>query len=277
MPELPEVETVCRALAGPLRGRRVHSVSATVERLRTPVRLPALQRALPGRSIRRVFRRAKYIVLTLTRGEALLIHLGMTGHLRICPAREPWRPHDRVALGLSRKEELRLHDTRRFASVTLDALHPSTGQPASLAHLGTEPLAPTCTPAWLHTVTRGRKSPIKTLLMNQSVLVGVGNIYASEALWRAGIRPTRQARRLTQAQCADLVVALQAILREAIAFGGTTVINFATPAGTPGAFRDCLQVYGRHGEACTRCGESQTIRRTVQAGRSTFWCAGCQR
>lgn len=275
MPELPEVETVTRAIRPLLLKRTFKNASCLVERLRHPLDEEALNHCLAGQRIVDVRRRAKYIVIDLGKNTGLLLHLGMTGHLRICKSELPADKHDRVIFHLSRKEDLRLKDARRFSMAkpcTLD----EDGIPHELAHLGPEPLGEKFTGEYLFKISRKRKRPIKSFIMDQAVVVGVGNIYASEALWRVGIRPGRAASRLTKGECESLVAAIREILREAIDFGGTTIINFAGANGEHGAFSERLAVYGRAGEPCLRCPHT-TIKRIVQTGRSSFYCPNCQR
>ena len=275
MPELPEVETVVRAVRPHLVGRAVTAVTTTVERLRTPLRL-AGDRRLLGRAIVDVRRRAKYVIAELDGGHALLLHLGMTGSFRIQPAAAGLSVHDRVSFALDDGNTWVFCDPRRFGQAEVHALPRPGGEPACLADLGPEPLGPDFDVDWLQHACRGRRRPIKNLIMDQDVVVGVGNIYASEALFRAHIRPMTAAGRLSRARLRRLHTAIREVLHEAIAAGGTTIINFKTVDGSEGLFRRALRVYQRTGERCRRCGRGR-IRRLVQSGRSSYYCPVCQR
>jgi formamidopyrimidine-DNA glycosylase len=277
MPELPEVETVCRALEPHLVDRRIRGIRAHVTRLRKPVNAPRLRRLAADRQVRAVRRRAKFIILELTDRRALVIHLGMTGSLRICRKSEPLRTHDRVSIVLDRREELRLEDPRRFGSVGACILDQAGGDPPDCSDYGPEPLLRHFSGEYLHRISRKRRVNIKNLIMNQAAVVGVGNIYASEALWRARIRPTRAAGRLSRRACDQLVEAIRHVLRAAIRSGGTTLENYRQPDGSEGRFRHRLRVYGREDLSCPRCRGGSRIRRIVQSGRSTYYCPTCQR
>ncbi len=274
MPELPEVETVVTALAGALTGR---TVTALEQRgaLRYPLgrEAPAL---LSGRVVSGIRRRAKYIVFAFDDcPHGLLAHLGMTGSFRIEPATEPFQKHDRLAIGLDGGESLRFADMRRFGFVKLVGLDPATGDPDDFARLGPEPLGRSFTGRELLRRSAGRTCPIKNHIMNQEVVVGVGNIYASEALFIAGISPERPAGDLAPAEADALVAAIKKVLRAAIRSGGSTIQNYRTVDGREGGFQRVIRVYGRAGERCRRCGG--TVASIRQGGRSTFFCPGCQR
>jgi formamidopyrimidine-DNA glycosylase len=224
-----------------------------------------------GQRVRAVERRAKYLLLRLTRG-TLIVHLGMSGNLRILPQRAALLKHDHVELRLGSGNTLRFNDPRRFGSflyVTDDpATHPL------LRSLAPEPLGAQFDAAYLHRLTRRRRAAIKTLLLNGRLITGVGNIYASEALFRARIRPRRAARSLTRAECARLVAAIRAVLLAAIRAGGTTLRDYVGARGEPGYFRQRLYVYERAGLACRRC--RTPVRRIAQGRRSTYYCPRCQ-
>lgn len=277
MPELPEVETVCRALRPVLIGRVVEDARATVQRLRLPLDAAKLARHSRGRTIADVRRRGKYILAELSGCRALVIHLGMTGSLRICPSADELNRYDRVIWDLRGGDSWRLADIRRFASVQTACLSAPGAIPGILASLGAEPLDPEFAPEDLHRLTQNRSRPIKNLIMDQAVLVGVGNIYASEALYRARIDPTRPSRTLVPADCARLLGAIRETLSHAIEAGGSTIVNFRSVDGSEGQFARELSVYGRKGEPCSACGPGSPVLRIVQAGRSTFYCPGCQR
>lgn len=270
MPELPEVETTRRGIRGALRGRSISRFELRQHRLRWPVP-PALARELPGQRVREVRRRAKYLLIELERG-TLIVHLGMSGSLRVVPRGTPWLPHDHYELALDSGRALRFNDPRRFGS-----LHWTTGDPLQhplLAELGPEPLGPDFDGDYLADRARGRRVTVKQFLLDQRTVVGVGNIYASEALFRAGIDPRRAAGRVSRERCRRLADAVREVLEEAIRQGGTTLRDYVSPDGTPGYFRQKLCVYERAGEPCRRCGTP--IRRLAQGQRSTYFCPSCQ-
>lgn len=277
MPELPEVETVVRSLSRRLRGALITDVSATVDRLRLPVDLTRLRDACCGRTIADLRRRAKYIIADLDDGPALVLHLGMTGAFRIVPAAAPPARYERITWQLADGRSWRFVDVRRFGSVQVCSQPPAGEDPELLAGLGPEPLGSGFHGEYLQQQAHGRDRPIKNLIMDQAIVVGVGNIYASEALFRAGISPKRPSRSLSRAAATRLAAAIRAVLAEAIEAGGTTIDDFRDVDGTAGHFAVKLRVYGRRGQTCTRCGRSGAVRRIVQAGRSSFYCPGCQR
>ena len=255
---------------------RIEDVTATVPALRRPLDPKQLRLICNGRTICGIRRRGKFIVVHLSDGGTLLLHLGMTGAIRLCPAGTPSGPHDRVLWRLADGTSLRFVDPRRFGVVEAGAPIPGQRDPAALPELGPEPLSAAFSAAYLYRLSRGRKRPIKNLLMDQAMVAGIGNIYASEALFRAGIRPRRQSRRLTRAEAARLVDAVRDVLREAIACGGTTIRDFQGLDGREGSFAVRLAVYGRTGEPCPRCAAGSAIVRSVLAGRSTYFCRACQ-
>ncbi|OOG23026.1 DNA-formamidopyrimidine glycosylase [Thioalkalivibrio denitrificans] len=271
MPELPEVETTRRGIEPHLAGRRITTVTVREPRLRWPVPgdLPA---RLTGHTIRAISRRAKYLLADIGDG-TLIIHLGMSGSLRLVDPATPLRPHDHVEIRLDSGRCLRLHDPRRFGAVLWTRDDPSTH--ALLARLGPEPLSDAFNEAYLHRSTRRRRVAIKQHLMNSHVVVGVGNIYASEALFLAGIRPGRAAGRLTRAECARLVQTIRQVLTEAIEQGGTTLRDFVREDGSHGYFGQHLRVYGRTGQACLTC--ETPVKQLIQGNRSSYYCPACQR
>ncbi len=270
MPELPEVETTRAGLAPHVEGRRVRAVVLRRPDLRWPIpdEVPAL---LPGQRIAAVRRRAKYLLLDSDAGSALL-HLGMSGSLRVLPAATPVREHDHVDLVLDSGQALRFNDPRRFGCL----LWQPPGQVHPLLRgLGPEPLSETFDGDYLHARSRGRRAPVKTFLMDQRIVVGVGNIYAAEALHAAGISPLRAAGRVSRERYRALADAVRAILAHAIARGGTTLRDFIAPDGAPGYFEQELSAYGRGGEPCPRCG--RRLRQALVGQRATVWCGRCQR
>jgi formamidopyrimidine-DNA glycosylase len=269
MPELPEVEVTRRGLARALAGRRVSAVAVREPRLRW--RVPEAVRALPGRTLRAVRRRAKYLLLDCGDG-LLIVHLGMSGSLRVLPAGTAPGRHDHVDVEFGDRL-LRLRDPRRFGAVLWSA---ASGAPHPLlAHLGVEPLSRAFDGRRLHAMTRGHRAAIKTFLMDARRVVGVGNIYASESLFRARIDPRTPAGRLSPGRCARLARAVQATLRAAIRSGGASLRDFVGSDGAYGCFQLRARVYERDGLACRRCGAR--VRRIVQGQRSTYYCPGCQR
>jgi len=273
MPELPEVETVRRALALCLTGRRVVAVEGEAVRLRQPLDPAALAMSLVGRTMARFRRRGKYLLLDGDNHGSLLVHLGMSGRLTLDRRQQPLLPHTHLVLTLEDQRQLRYVDPRRFGLVEWlpagsEAHHPT------LAGLGPDPLDDDLVES-LPPRLRCRRAPVKSLLLDQRLLAGVGNIYATEALWRAGIRPSRAASTISLARLRRLTVELQAVLAEAVTQGGTTLRDFASPSGDFGSFAVSLQAYGREGEPCRRC--SRPLRRAVVGGRSSAWCPGCQR
>jgi len=239
--------------------------------LRWPI--PKTIKQLKNQRITQVARRGKYILIKTDIGQAI-VHLGMSGSLRICTNNnEPRRKHDHVEMQLSNKALLRFHDPRRFGCLLWQSASASTHN--LLDKLGPEPLLADFDTAHLITATRKRKVPIKNLIMNSQIVVGVGNIYASEALFMAGIRPAKAAGRVTHQECEKLVEAIKVILQQSIDQGGTTLRDFVNSDGEPGYFKQSLFVYGREGEDCRRCGN--VIKQKVLGQRSTFYCSHCQR
>jgi formamidopyrimidine-DNA glycosylase len=270
MPELPEVETTRRGVRNALVGRTVVAFDLREPRLRWRVDA-ALAGTLAGQRILDVRRRAKYLLVDLERG-SLIAHLGMSGSLRVMPQGSPRLLHDHYDLVLDSGQCLRFNDPRRFGS-----LHWCTGKVADhplLASLGPEPLEDGLTATYLATRARRRKAAVKLFLMDQRIVVGVGNIYASEALYRAGVRPRRAAGRIKVAEWQRIVDSVRAVLGEAIRQGGTTLRDYVNADGTPGYFRQQLFVYERAGEPCRRC--RTPIRHLVQGQRSTYYCPECQ-
>ena len=240
-------------------------------RLRYP--LPRdLPRKVAGQRIVRVGRRAQYLLLGLESG-TLLLHLGMSGNLRVVPAATPRVPHDHFDLVLDSGRALRFNDPRRFGSLVYTS--GEAGAHPLLERLGPEPFSKAFDADYLYRITRRRRVAIKQLLMNSQLVVGVGNIYASEALFRARLRPGRAARSLTRADAARLVRAVRAVLRQAIRSGGTTLRDYLGADGAPGYFRQRLYVYERRGKPCRRCGSP--VRAMTQGQRSTYYCPTCQK
>ena len=270
MPELPEVETTRRGLAPYLVARTVTGVVQRRAGLRWPFP-PELQSRWPGQRIDAVRRRAKYLLVDTDAGSALL-HLGMSGSLRVLPADVPPQLHDHLDVALDSGRVLRFNDPRRFGCALWQPpgeIHPL------LQGLGPEPLSDDFDGDWLFRASRGRRAPVKAFLMDQRIVVGVGNIYAAEALFAAGISPLRAAGKVSRARYGALAGEIRRILAHAIERGGTTLRDFIAPDGAPGYFELELLAYGRGGEPCVRCG--RPMREAAIAQRTTAWCPACQR
>ncbi len=274
MPELPEVEVVRCGLESRVRGRTVRAVRVRETRLRWPVP-ESLGRHLAGAVLQRVDRRGKYLLLDFGHG-TLLVHLGMSGNFRFLRegAGEEAGRHDHVDLEFEHGT-LRYRDPRRFGAMLWheSARGPVLAHPL-LASLGAEPLSDAFDAALLHKAMRTRSGAIKSVLLAGDVVVGVGNIYASESLFRAGIRPTTAARRIALPRCERLAAAIRETLSEAIERGGSTLRDFVSSDGAAGCYQSASLVYGRAGQACRVCGT--TVRQMRQQQRSTFWCPHCQ-
>lgn len=271
MPELPEVETTRLGLLPHLKGATIVDLIVREHRLRWPIpsNLPTLLRdaAIVG-----IARRAKYLLIDCARGH-LIIHLGMSGSLRIVAAKTPPAKHDHYDLILSNRHVVRYTDPRRFGSLHWTADAPATH--ALLVGLGVEPLSEAFDGSALFRATRGRSASIKQFLMDQHYVVGVGNIYANEALFRAGVRPQSPARRIGLARCERIAAAIKHTLSLALKAGGSTLRDFVNSDGEPGSFQLSYRVYDRAGKPCLQCGSA--IRTLRQGQRSTFYCPICQR
>ena len=273
MPELPEVEVLRRSLEPRLVGDRVERLEVRAAALREPLDTAALRRHTVGKTVVGLRRRAKYLLIDLEAGSTLVIHLGMSGRVTLVPAAQETEPHEHLAWFLASGRRLRLRDPRRFG---LAFALPSAELEGDrhFRDLGVEPLAGGLTGELLRGAAAGRRGPVKPFLMDAGVVVGVGNIYASEALFLAGIHPARSVARIGAERWQRLAAAVAEVLSQAIHEGGTTLNDFADADGQAGYFQVSLRTYGREGEPCARCGG--IIRRLVQANRSTFYCAGCQ-
>jgi formamidopyrimidine-DNA glycosylase len=273
MPELPEVETVCRGLTAVLKGRRF----AKVELRRKDLRIPfpkGIAAALTGRKVLRIHRRAKYIMMDLDDGQVLIAHLGMSGRMVI--VKDESRPglHDHVIFTTDDGTEVRFNDPRRFGLMTLAAAR-DLDDHKLFRHLGPDAVSDAFTAEVLSAALKGRKTSIKVALMDQRIVVGVGNIYACESLYRAGISPKLKAGTVAGKRAAALVPAIKQVLKEAIAAGGSSLRDHVQPSGELGTFQNAWKVYGREGESCG-CSNRSVVKRMIQAGRSTFFCARCQ-
>ncbi len=274
MPELPEVETTCRGLAPHVEGRRIRALTVHDARLRWPVpaELPAM---LAGQTVTGISRRGKYLLFHTAAG-IMMIHLGMSGSLRLVTPGTPRKTHDHLVWDIDSGWELRFHDPRRFGCclwLTGAQLADPQSHPL-LASLGPEPLSADFGDDHLFSQSRGKSAPVKSFLMDSHVVVGVGNIYANEALFRVGIHPLREAGRIGAERYLRLTEAIRDILAEAITRGGTTLRDFVNGKGEPGYFQQELTVYGRAGQPCVRCG--RMLKEVRLSARSTVYCGHCQ-
>ena len=273
MPELPEVEVIKRGLLPLLPGRKVTAIVTSRKKLRQPMPRRDLTRHILGGRIKTVARRAKFLLVSMENGATLIVHLGMTGRLGFFPAETPAAKHDHLRLLLDNAIELRFNDSRRFGFIKV--LEPGMDFNTAVACLGPEPLGPDFSPAYLLEQASGRKKPLKNFLMDNRVVVGIGNIYACETLFRAGINPEKSAGSLSLAEWARIVECGRHVLRQAIECGGTTISDFVNESGRVGYFQLELKVYARHGQPCLAC-KTPIIRKTM-AGRATFFCPICQK
>ncbi len=270
MPELPEVEVIRRGLQRKLPGQTFAAVSRNDKPLRRQSAAPVLA-GLVGRTVTRLTRRGKYLLIHLDAGQTLLIHLGMTGRLLLLPEPCPLPAHTHLILTCRSGLRLVFQDVRRFGQV---CLYPAGATPPELQQVGLEPWSRRLTPAWLAAKAAGRRRPIKNFLLDGRIIAGIGNIYASEILFAAGLHPQTPVGRLTPDDWAVVIRACRRILTRAIRAGGTTIADFADCEGQAGLFTPQLQVYGRAGEPCRAC--AAAIQRLVLSGRSSFYCPICQ-
>ena len=271
MPELPEVETSRRGIEPHILNRSVTQVVIRQKKLRWPIP-GALKKLLINESIQQVERRGKYILLR-TKAGTVILHLGMSGSLRILDKSIAAEKHDHFDIVFDNNKVLRLRDPRRFGSVLWTKTDPLKHK--LLKDLGPEPLDDVFNAQYLFDISRNRKVPVKTFLMNSHIVVGVGNIYANESLFSAGINPKRAANKISLARYEKLVPTIKSILKKSIEQGGTTLKDFINEDGKPGYFQQTLSVYGRTGEPCINC--KKPIKQITQAQRSTFYCTSCQK
>ena len=271
MPELPEVETTRRGLAQHMQGRRIATAIIRNSSLRWPIPRD-FRRRVAGRMVRTVQRRGKYLLFDCETGW-IMLHLGMSGSLQVVPGAATAGKHDHLDLVLDSGMVVRFNDPRRFGAVLWEPGDPLRHR--LLTELAPEPLGTDFTAAWLHNHTRTRNAAIKSVVMDSHIVVGVGNIYASESLFRAGIHPAMAARRLSLLRCEKLVAAIQQTLQAAIEAGGSTLRNYVGAEGRPGYFQKSYFVYGRAGQPCQVC--VTPIKAMRQGQRSTFYCPVCQR
>jgi len=270
MPELPEVETTCRGIAPHIEGQQVDTAIVRHPTLRWPVS-SEVENLLPGLTINKVTRRAKYLLLETNSG-TLIIHLGMSGSLRIVDPQTPVEKHEHIDIVFKNKRCLRYKDPRRFGCFLWTDL--PIQQHKLIAHLGPEPLSDLFDIDYFYHKAQLRKVPIKTFIMDGKVVVGVGNIYACEALFSSGIHPQRAANRLSKKRLQVLLNNIKLVLARAIQQGGTTLKDFVNSDGKPGYFQQTLNVYGRKNQLCSVC--QSPIKQLVIAQRSTFYCPNCQ-
>lgn len=270
MPELPEVETIARTLAPYVQGRRLRAIEIHERRLREPIAAD-FEGRLAGRVVRGVGRRGKALVVDVGGGEVLLVQLGMTGRLTLRSADAPARPHDHVRFVLDDGGRLVFNDVRRFGWLRVV----SAADVAVLVGGGADPMDDAFTAQCLFGLTRRRRTSVKSLLMDQRIVVGIGNIYANEALFHAGVRPRRGAGRLTAAECARIVDAVRCVLYDAIRCGGSSISDYRDGFDRFGSYQERHHVYARAGSPCRACGTPIVGCRVV--GRSTFYCRRCQR
>ncbi len=276
MPELPEVETICRGIRPHLLGRTIQSITCSDKRLRVPVPIEAMRNLLIGQAITTVRRRAKYLLVETANRSLLIIHLGMTGNLGLFPPESEVRKHCHLRFLLSDNMELRYTDVRRFGSMqVLPAEAAPLVETTFFSTTGPEPFSDTFNPEYLQRMARNRMIPVKILLMSNQVVAGVGNIYANESLFAAGIDPRRRASALSLSCWEKLIASVREVLDHAIACGGSTISDFVNAQQENGYFQINFQVYGRQGQPCRRCGK--TIVKQQIGGRASYFCPGCQR
>jgi len=272
MPELPEVETTRRGIAPHVEGMQVAEIIVRRYDLRQPIS-PGIT-AMEGQRVMTVRRRSKYLLFAMADGSTVLIHLGMSGSLRVVMPAEEWKKHDHFAMTLENARQLRFHDPRRFGLV-LHLLENDPLEHILLRSLGPEPLEESFTTAYLYKVCQKRAAAIKQVIMDAKAVVGVGNIYASEALFRAGILPQSPSNKISKARLEKLVIAIREVLHASIIEGGTTLRDFLNSDGQPGYFKQRLSVYDRKGAPCRVC--ETPIQHAVLGQRSTYWCPRCQK
>lgn len=273
MPELPEVETVGRALAPHLIGRTIHDTEVRQTAFRTKLDPVHFATFFEGETIDSWQRHGKYLIFSFFSGKRFVLHLGMSGSCRVCDGTVDFERHEHLAWNFTDGSSWRYSDIRRFGQLFL--IESGEELPASIRCLGPDALSDDCSGDYLKKRLSGQRAEIKCLLLNQRILAGVGNIYACEALWRAGISPFAIGDKLTKKRLIVLVEAIKQVLRESVSCGGTTIRDFRRPDGSEGKFVLHLDVYGRDGEACSRCGSS--IVQVMQHGRSTWYCPCCQK
>ncbi|HKJ15593.1 bifunctional DNA-formamidopyrimidine glycosylase/DNA-(apurinic or apyrimidinic site) lyase [Thermodesulfobacteriota bacterium] len=274
MPELPEVEVIRRGLHNHLPGCKVLGIVAGNKKLRLPMPRKYLKNHIQGARIKSVDRRAKFLLIAMDNGASLIVHLGMTGRLGLFPTGTPRTKHDHLRLLLDNNMQLRFNDSRRFGFIQV--LAPGRNfMNTMLANLGPEPLGIDFTPEYLQSRAVGKNRPLKNFLMDSREIAGIGNIYACEILFHAGINPAKKICRLTMKEWTRVVASSKHVLQQAIESGGTTISDFVNESGKSGYFQLKLQAYGKQGKPCNCC--STPIAQKTMAGRSTFFCPKCQK
>jgi len=274
MPELPEVEVIRRGLQNHLPGHRVVNIATSRKKLRLPMPRRDLNHYILSAKIKSLARRAKFLLIAMDNGACLIVHLGMSGRLGIFPADTPVAKHDHLRLLLNNAMELRFNDSRRFGFILV--LPPDrTFAGTMLANIGPEPLGPDFTPEYLKKCAAGKNRPLKNFLMDSRVVAGIGNIYACEILFHAGLNPETKVGRLTKKHWEKVVESSCRVLQSAIASGGTTISDFVNASGKSGYFQLQLQAYGRESQPCSCC--ATPIAKKTMGGRSTYFCPKCQK
>lgn len=276
MPELPEVEVIRRGLLPHAIGRQIINVRSSGKTLRRPVPMDILEQRLTGSTFTDIGRRAKYLLFINDHDDLLIIHLGMTGKLGIFPKKAATATHDHLVLGLDNGMELRFNDTRRFGVVHYIVQHDRKRVEQHFFRTsGPEPFSDEITPAYLHKRAKGSSQAVKTFIMNGRIIAGIGNIYANESLFSAGIHPQRAAGTLSRPKWRRLIGTIRTTLNHAIACGGSTISDYVNASGRSGYFQVNFRVYGRQGDACQNC--KAAIQKMVINGRASFFCSRCQK
>jgi formamidopyrimidine-DNA glycosylase len=276
MPELPEVEVICRGIRSFLIGHTVTAIQCSGKKLRHPVPMEAMQRTMVNQKIISVERRAKFLQLGLEKGEMLIIHLGMTGNLGIFPPTSPRAKHDHVLWLLDNSTELRYNDSRRFGSIQLLAADEVADREKTIFKTtGPEPFGNDFTAEYLQNLAEGKSLAVKLFIMTNQTVAGIGNIYANESLFSAGIRPSRKAQEITLKEWGRLVIEIRKVLTHAIECGGSSISDFLNASQEKGYFQINFKVYGREGMPCTRC--STKIEKEKLGGRASYFCPKCQK
>ena len=276
MPELPEVEVIRQGLLPLVKGRKIIKVRFSGKKLRATVPIEIMQEKLPGAVITDICRKAKYLLFLIDSGDLLIIHLGMTGKLGICKQGLANATHDHLFFLFSDGTELRYNDTRRFGSVHFIEHQNRTNEEVIFFQTtGPEPFDPVITPAYFKKLAEGSSQAVKTFIMNGKNIAGVGNIYANESLFAAGVHPALQVKRVTLGQWQEIIYHIRAVLREAIACGGSTINDFVNAGGEQGYFQMNFKVYGRADKPCIVC--NQQLKKTVITGRASYHCPQCQK
>lgn len=276
MPELPEVEVICRGLCPHLEGRRITRISYNNKALRNPVDMAKLQKEVVFNRIETVQRRAKYILLNMDNGATMVIHLGMTGNLGVFQKDSPLGKHDHMQWTLENDNQLRYNDTRRFGSVhILTADETLEREETFFKTSGPEPFDQHFTATYLHKLAKNKNISVKQFIMNSQVVVGIGNIYANESLFRAGIRPEKQVKNMNKRQWQSLIETIRDVLEHAITCGGSTISDFLNASQERGYFQMNFKVYGKNGQPCPQC--RTTLEKSKLGGRATYCCKKCQK